>query len=112
MDRRVRQEAVAPDAAAMLERLQEAAGAEHRPNEALDSLTGEWDLSEVKRAAASGTRPRHRARPTQRRTLYLDEQAEADLSFLRSKLGTEARATRSDVVRRALHATRLAAESS
>jgi len=118
------------DTAAIVGRLQKAAANQGPRNEALDSLTGEWDLSEVKRQVS----PRQEHTPevrrqdqtpqpprreqavqparvlSQRRTVYLNAEAEADLSFLHGRLSPAQRANRSEIVRKALRATRLALE--
>jgi hypothetical protein len=82
---------------------------------ALDLLTGSWDRP-AGLFARRARSPQRQGRSThlgagKKRTLYLDEQAENDLQFLLAELGRElGSVTRSEGVRRALRAARVATE--
>jgi len=99
----------------LLGKLRGAASLQPTASSALELLTGSWDQP----TGLFGRRtqpPRPKKDPTnhgqrKKKTLYLDEQAEEDLHFLLGELGRElGDVTRSEGVRRALRATRLATE--
>jgi hypothetical protein len=80
------------------------AGPPARP--ALDALTGNWDQTTELVGRSRKPKAPDRGR---RKTIYLDEAAEEDLRFLLGEIAhTSARPTRSEGVRRALRATRMA----
>jgi hypothetical protein len=82
---------------------------------ALELLTGSWDkptglFVRDSRPSAPHKTGSH-APSVEKKTLYLDEQAEADLHYLLTELARDAGpVNRSEGVRRALHVARLATE--
>jgi len=100
----------------LFEKLRGAAALETKPKTAaLDFLTGSWDRPAglfVRQAQPATAQPAPKVHtPGKRRTIYLDDQAEDDLQFLLKELKRElGQATRSESVRRALRAARLATE--
>jgi hypothetical protein len=102
---------------ALLNKLRGAAALQTKPKTAaLDFLTGSWDrpaglFARQSQPAPTQAPPPKAHTPGKRRTIYLDEQAEDDLQFLLDGLKRElGQATRSEGVRRALRAARLATE--
>lgn len=102
--------------ATLFEKLRGAAALEMKPKTAaLELLTGSWDRPVglfVRQSQPSPVQPVPKAHTHGKgRTIYLDEQAEEDLQFLLEELKRElGQATRSESVRRALRAARLATE--
>jgi hypothetical protein len=100
----------------LFEKLRGAAALETKPKSAaLELLTGSWDRPVglfVRQARPTAEKPAPKPHTAgKRRTLYLDEQAEEDLQFLLGELRRElGQVTRSESVRRALRAARLATE--
>jgi hypothetical protein len=99
---------------ALLGKLRGAAALQAAPavTPALELLTGSWDQPAGLFAPKTAPRRSSTHEGTGRkRTIYLDEQAEQDLAYLLHEMGRElGQVTRSEGVRRALRATRLATE--
>jgi hypothetical protein len=100
----------------LLDKLRGAAALQTKPKTAaLEFLTGSWDQPAglfARQGQAASSQPAPKVHTHGKgRTIYLDEQAEDDLHFLLEELKRElGQATRSESVRRALRAARLATE--